>query len=80
MVLELRRKGFRVELDDRGERMQAKIRDAQLQKVPYMLVVGDKEAEGGGVACRLRNGTDLGLISLEDLVTRMEKEGSERST
>ena len=79
VVLELRRKGFRVELDDRGERMQAKIRDAQLQKVPYMLVVGDKEAEAGGVACRLRDGTDLGLISLEDLVSKLEKEGFERA-
>ena len=51
--------GFRVEVDTRSERMQAKIRDAQLQKIPYMLVAGDKEAEAGTVAVRLRSGEDL---------------------
>ncbi|HNS52514.1 MAG TPA: threonine--tRNA ligase [Anaerolineae bacterium] len=57
---QLREAGLRVEVDESGDRMQAKIRAAQLQKVPYMLVVGDREAEAGKVAVRLRNGQDLG--------------------
>ncbi len=54
----LKEAGLRVEVDERGERMNAKIRDAQMQKIPYMLVVGDKEAESGGVALRLRSGRE----------------------
>jgi threonyl-tRNA synthetase len=56
--------GLRVEVDSRGERMQAKIRDAQLQKVPYMLVVGDKEAEAQAVAVRSRDRGNVGPIPL----------------
>jgi threonyl-tRNA synthetase len=67
-------KGIRVQVDERSDRMNAKIRDAQLQKVPYMLVVGDKEAEAGAVAVRLRSGEDLGLIPLADLEARMLEE------
>jgi threonyl-tRNA synthetase len=52
--------GFRVELDDRNEKLQAKIRDAQLQKIPYMLIIGGKEAEAGTVAVRHRSKGDLG--------------------
>jgi threonyl-tRNA synthetase len=63
----LRGAGIRVEVDDRGERMQSKIRDAQLQKVPYMLVVGDREAEAKTVAVRLRSGKDLGPMPLDGL-------------
>jgi threonyl-tRNA synthetase len=66
--------GLRVEVDDRGERMNAKIRDAQNQKIPYMLVVGDKEMEQGQVALRLRNGENPGPISLEDFIAKAEKE------
>ena len=51
----LRGAGFRVHLDDRNEKLQAKIRDAQLQKIPYMLVVGGKEAEAGTVSVRHRD-------------------------
>lgn len=61
----LRAAGLRVEVDDRSERMQAKIRDAQLQKVPYMLIVGDREQAAGTVAVRLRTGEDLGAMDLE---------------
>ncbi len=57
--------GLRVEVDDRREKVQAKIRDAQLQKVPYMLVVGDREADGGTAAVRLRSGENLGPIPIE---------------
>ena len=52
--------GFRVDLDDRNEKLQAKIRDAQLQKIPYMLVIGGKEAEAGSVSVRHRSKGDLG--------------------
>ena len=57
--------GLRVEVDARDERMNAKIRQAQLQKVPYMLIVGDREVEGEAVSMRLRSGEDLGSQSLE---------------
>jgi threonyl-tRNA synthetase len=53
--------------------MNAKIREAQLQKVPYMLVIGDREVEAGAVAVRLRSGKDLGGMSLEDFVAYAEK-------
>ena len=58
--------GIRVEVDNTGNRMQAKIRTAQLQKVPYMLVIGKREMEAGTVAVRLRNGRDLGAIAVDD--------------
>jgi threonyl-tRNA synthetase len=58
--------------------MQAKIRDAQLQKVPYMLVVGDKEVEARAVAVRLRSGQDLGSMSLSDFLTRAVDEVRQR--
>ena len=54
--------GLRVEVDDRRDRMQAKIREAQLQKIPYMLVIGKREAAEDAVAVRLRNGRDLGAM------------------
>ena len=63
--------GLRVEVDESRDRMQAKIRNAQLQKVPYMFVVGKREVEAGAVAVRLRNGRDLGALpvaSATDLV------------
>ncbi|MCI0403486.1 MAG: His/Gly/Thr/Pro-type tRNA ligase C-terminal domain-containing protein, partial [Acidobacteria bacterium] len=56
----LRAAGFRAELDSRNEKLQAKIRDAQLQKVPFMLVCGKKEEEAGTVSVRSRSKGDLG--------------------
>lgn len=61
----LQAEGMRVEVDERNERMNAKIRDAQLQKIPYMLVVGDREVEAGRVAVRLRSGQNLGAMEIE---------------
>ncbi|HLA19311.1 MAG TPA: threonine--tRNA ligase, partial [Dehalococcoidia bacterium] len=75
---ELTRAGLRTEVDSRGERMQAKIRDAQLQKAPYMLVVGDREAEAGAAAVRLRSGEDLGAMKVAELIARMQREVEER--
>jgi threonyl-tRNA synthetase len=60
--------GLRVEVDMRKERMNAKVRDAQLQKVPYMLVVGEKEAEAEAVAVRLRTNENLGAVPLEEFI------------
>ncbi len=71
---ELEAAGLRVHVDDRNERMNAKIRDAQLHKVPYMLVVGDKEAEAGGAAVRLRTGEDLGIVPTADVARRIAGE------
>jgi len=76
---DLRQAGLRVEVDSRGERMQAKIRDAQLQKAPYMLVVGDREAEAGAAAVRLRSGEDLGAMKVAEFIARMQREVEERS-
>ena len=70
----LREQGFRVEVDRRGERMQAKIRDAQLQKVPYMLVAGDRDIEAGAVSVRTRTGVDLGPLTVEALIERLQTE------
>ena len=59
-------RGIRVEIDQSANRMQAKIRDAQNQKVPYMLVVGDREAAEGAVNVRLRTGEQKGTLSIAD--------------
>ena len=67
----LRSDGLRVEVDAGSERMNAKIRQAQLQKVPYMLVIGDKEQEAGAVAVRLRSGQDLGALPVDEVRARM---------
>ncbi len=65
---------LRVEVDGRGERMNAKIRDAQLRKIPYMLVVGDREAEAKAAALRVRGGGDLGAVPVADIVTRLRED------
>jgi threonyl-tRNA synthetase len=67
---ELKKAGLRVQLDDRGDRMNAKIRDAQNQKIPYMLVIGDKEQEEGKVALRLRNGENPGLMLVKEFIQK----------
>lgn len=75
----LKQQGIRGELDDRNEKMQAKIRDAQLEKVPYMLIVGDREEKGGTVAIRLRSGEDLGGKKLDEAVDRISKNSVSRT-
>jgi threonyl-tRNA synthetase len=60
----LRDRGLRVEADLRNEKLGFKVREAQLAKIPYMLVIGDKEVEAGGVNVRLRNGDNPGVMSL----------------
>ena len=70
--------GYRTQLDDRNEKIGKKIREAQVQKVPYMLIVGEKEAEGKLVAVRQRHGGDLGAMTLADFLARMQKEIDEK--
>jgi threonyl-tRNA synthetase len=74
----LREAGFRVHLDDRNEKLQAKIRDAQLEKIPYMLVVGGKEAEAGSVSVRHRTKGDLGARPLAEFITALREEVENR--
>jgi threonyl-tRNA synthetase len=74
----LKRHGLRVHLDDRNEKLPAKIRDAQLQKIPYMLVVGPKEAEAGSVSVRHRSKGDLGPRPLAEVVASLQREVADR--
>jgi threonyl-tRNA synthetase len=76
----LKRHGIRVHLDDRNEKLPAKIRDAQMQKIPYMFVVGAKEAEAGTVSVRHRSKGDLGPKPLADVVTALQQEIESRAT
>ena len=68
----LQQEKIRVQVDDRSERMNLKIREAQLAKIPYMLIVGDKEAASSSVSLRLRNGEDVGLQSLSEAKARIK--------
>ncbi|MGI8423134.1 MAG: threonine--tRNA ligase [Chloroflexota bacterium] len=76
---QLRDAGIRAELDVRSERVNAKIRDAQLQKTPYMLVVGDREADAGAAAVRLRTGENLGALPVSDVIARIQEEAADRT-
>jgi threonyl-tRNA synthetase len=69
---ELRESNIRVQVDDRSERMNLKIREAQLGKIPYMIIVGDKEMDASQVSLRLRSGEDLGLLSLSQFTDRIK--------
>ncbi len=71
--------GFRVTTDARGAKVQAKIRDAQLELIPYMMVIGPKEAESGSVALRDRIEGDLGAMKIEDAIAKLQKEVADRA-
>ncbi len=73
LAVTLKEAGLRVEVDDSAERMNAKIRKAQLNKIPYMLVMGDKEAESGQVSVRLRSGEDLKAMPVADFVALAQR-------
>ena len=70
---------IRVEIDDRSEKMGYKIREAQLEKVPYMIIAGDKDIENNVVAVRSRKDGDLGTMSVDDLVAKLVKEIAEKA-
>ena len=70
--------GLRCEVDLGTDRMNSKIRQGQLQKIPYMVIVGDKEVESDTVSVRSRNGEDVGVVSVNDLVSRIVSESSNK--
>jgi len=76
---QLKDAGFRTHLDDRNEKLQAKIRDAQLEKIPYMLVIGGKEAEAGTVSVRHRVKGDLGPRPLDQFIADLRAEIDSKS-
>ena len=71
--------GLRCEVDDRSEKMGYKIREAQMMKIPYMLVVGDKEIENGTVAVRSRAGGDLGVMEPAAFLAKAQEEIASRA-
>ena len=76
VTAELRAAGLRVDVDNGNERMQAKIRNGQRRKIPYLLVIGDREVEAASAAVRVRTGDDLGAMSLEairDMLSRQHR-------
>ncbi len=78
VAAQLKKEGLRVNVDERPERMNSKIRDAQNQKIPYMLVIGDKEMESGQVALRLRNGENPGPMTVSEFVKLAKNEIAEK--
>ena len=75
----LRAKGLRAETDMRNEKIGYKIREAQLEKVPYMLIIGDKEREEGTVAVRMREKGDVGSMPLADFADKVKKENDDKT-
>ena len=75
----LKAAGIRSKLDSRSERMNAKIRDAQKQKIPYMLIIGDQEMESGQVALRLRSGENPGPMPLEDFLAKAKQDIADKA-
>ncbi len=78
LLASLKEAGFRVEADIRNEKLGLKVREAQIQKIPYMLVVGDKEAEKGGVTPRLRDGQNLPFMTTHEIIQHLKEEERQR--
>jgi len=72
-----RKEGFRIDVDTRNESIRKKIAEAEVQKSPYMLVVGDRDMAGGNVSVRKRSQGDLGAIAVDDFLTRLKEETAE---
>ena len=70
--------GIRVEADFRNEKLGLKVREAQLQKIPYMLIIGDRESSDGGVTPRLRNGKNLSFMSQHEIIDLIHEECKQR--
>ena len=79
VLTDLKAGGIRVEIDDRSEKMQAKIRDAQMQKIPYMLIIGAREVKANTVAVRQRDGQDLGAIPISEFITKIKEQVTKKS-
>jgi len=71
-------KDLELEVDLRNEKITFKIREHAMQKVPYLIVVGDKEAEANAVAVRARGGVDLGVMPIEDFIARLQQDVSQK--
>jgi threonyl-tRNA synthetase len=79
ILSELKKEGIRAEIDDRPEKMQGKIRDAQLEKVPYMLIIGGREVETNAVAVRQRDGQDLGALPFSEFLAKVKEQINTKS-
>lgn len=79
VLKEIEKSGIRVELDDRQETLQAKIRDAQTEKIPYMIIIGDREAEAGKISLRLRTGENINSLSTGDVIERIKEKRDNKS-
>lgn len=79
VLAQLKEQGIRAEIDDRSEKMQSKIRDAQLEKIPYMLVIGGREVESSSVAIRQRDGQDLGALKIDDFIAKIKEQINNKS-
>ncbi len=75
----LKKEGIRAEPDFRGEKIGFKIREAQLMKIPYMLIIGDKEVKAGAIAVRTRKGEDMGQMKAETFLEKIKKEIEEKA-
>ena len=78
VVKKLKENGFRAKLDLRNEKIGFKIREHTLKRVPYLLVVGDKEMENGEIAIRTRSGEDLGKMSVDNFIEKLHEEVNSR--
>jgi len=78
VAADLKQAGLRVKVDERSDRMNAKIRDAEKQKTPYMLVIGDREMEGNQIDIRRRSRERLGAMKVEDFIAMAVKEVEEK--
>mgnify|MGYP001765598105 CR=1 FL=1 len=74
----LKAAGFRVHLDDRNEKVGKKIREAELAKVPYMFVVGEKELQENAVSVRRQGKGDLGIVPVDEMAGKLQNEIAER--
>lgn len=79
LLEEMKKAGIRAEIDDKSETMQAKLRDAQMQKIPYMLIVGDREQEAEKVSVRNRAGENLGDMGMSEFLDKIKKEIEEKA-
>ena len=79
IVQQLKLAGLRVEIDDKNETMQGKIRNHTLQKVPYLGIIGDRETQTNTVSVRKRNGEDLKAMAIDDLISRLKHEIESKS-
>ena len=78
LVKQFMKEGIRAELDDREEKIGYKIREAQLQKIPYMLIIGEKEVEANAVGVRARKEGDIGQMPVKEFISKIKEEIEEK--